>query len=149
MLSDDLAELYGVEPKILNKAVNRNIERFPIDFMFKLDGEEHKSLRFQIGTLETGRGKYSKYSPYAFTEQGVAMLSSVLRSKRAIQVNIEIMRAFTRLRNILATHKDLAQKIEALEKKFTTHDAQFQVVFDAIRELMKEPKKSKKRIGFT
>ncbi len=170
MLSQDLAGLYGVDPKILNKAVKRNIERFPTDFMFQLTPEEQKILRFQFGTLGLEHGKYSKYLPYAFTEQGVAMLSSVLRSKRAIQVNIEIMRAFTRLREILATHKDLARKIEALApvplwnqhnqtadpglwpwswwKKFTSHDVQFQVVFEAIRKLMEEPVKPKKRIGF-
>jgi hypothetical protein len=105
-------------------------------------------LRFQIGTLEKGRGKYSKYLPYAFTEQGVAMLSSVLRSKKAIRVNIEIMRAFARLREILATNKDFARRLEELERKLNAHDHQFQAVFDAIKELMKTPEKPKRRIGF-
>lgn len=107
----DLAELYGVETRVLNQAVNRNKDRFPSDFMFQLTDEESYSLRSQIVILETGRGRHRKYLPHAFTEQGVAMLSSVPRSKRAVQVNIEIMQAFVRLREILATHKDLAKKL--------------------------------------
>ena len=145
MLDSDLAELYGVETKVLNQAVQRNRNRFPSDFMFRLTEQEFSSLRSQIVTLETGRGRHRKYLPYAFTEQGVAMLSSVLRSKRAVQVNIEIMRAFVRLREILATHKDLARKLEALEKRY---DSQFRVVFDAIRQLMTPPEPKKRRIGF-
>jgi phage regulator Rha-like protein len=148
MLSQDLAELYGVEVKVLNQAVKRNIERFPGDFMFQLTSSEVTVLRSQIVTLEPGRGRYSKYLSYAFTEQGVAMLSSVLRSRKAIRVNIEIMRAFARLREILATNKDFARRLEELERKFNTHDHQFQSVFDAIRELMKVPEKPKRRIGF-
>ena len=113
MLDSDLAELYGVETFNLNKAVKRNIDRFPDDFMFQLSQEEAESLRFQIGMSKvSGRGG-RRYLPYAFTEQGVAMLSSVLNSKRAVQVNIAIMRAFVKLRELLATHKDLAQKLEA------------------------------------
>src|SRR3989344_2609438 len=146
MLDSELAELYGVATKVLIQAIKRNIERFPADFMFQLTVEEADLLRSQIVTLKTGRGRHRKYLPYAFTEQGVAMLSSVLRSKRAIHVNIEIMRAFVRLRQMLSTNADLARKLAVLEKKY---DAQFRVVFDAIRELMIPPEPKKKRpIGF-
>ena len=143
MLDRDLAELYGVTTGNLNKAVRRNLERFPQDFMFQLRQEEYESLRFQFGILE--RGRHSKYLPYAFTEQGVAMLSSVLRSKRAVHVNIEIMRAFVRLRQILTAHKDLERKLEDMEKKY---DEQFQVVFEAIRQLIEPPEQPRKKIGF-
>jgi hypothetical protein len=147
MLSPHLAELYGVAPKALIQAVKRNAERFPSDFMFQLTRQEVARLRSQIVTLKNlGRGEHIKYSPYAFTEQGVAMLSSVLRSKRAIQVNVEIMRAFVRLRQLLASHADLATKLEELEKKY---DAQFRIVFDAIRQLMSEPVTRRKQIGFS
>jgi hypothetical protein len=143
LLDADLAELYGVETKQLNRAVRRNRDRFPDDFMFPLTGEEAGNLRYQNGTSSWG-GR--RYLPQAFTEQGVAMLSSVLHSKRAVMVNIEIMRAFVRLRQILATHADLARKLAALEKKY---DAQFKSVFDAIRELMTPPEpKPRRRIGF-
>ncbi len=146
MLDADLANLYGVSTKRLNEQVRRNPGRFPIDFMFQLTKEEYAVLRSQFATLEKGRGRHRKYLPFAFTEQGVAMLSSVLNSERAILVNVEIMRTFVRLREILATHKDLARKLEALEKKY---DEQFAVVFDAIRELMKPPEPPpKRRIGF-
>ena len=146
MLDEALAALYEVEVKVLKQAVRRNSERFPADFMFQLTAEEAARLRSQIVTLETGRGKYSKYLPYAFTEQGVAMLSSVLRSKRAVRVNIEIVRAFVQLRQMLSSHADLARKLAVLEKKY---DAQFKVVFDAIRELTAPPEPSKRRrIGF-
>ncbi len=143
MLDAHLAEMYGVETKILKRAVRRNIDRFPEDFMFELTQEEYESLRSQFGTLK--RGEHVKYLPFAFTEQGVAMLSSALHSKQAIAVNIEIMRAFVRLREILSTHKDLARKLEELEKKF---DNQFRVVFDALRQLMTPPAKPKRPIGF-
>jgi len=143
ILSRDLAQLYGVTTGNLNKAVKRNIDHFPNDFMFQLTAEEYKSLRFHFGILE--KGQHSKYLPYAFTEQGVAMLSSVLRSKRAVQVNIEIMRTFVRLRQMLAVHKDLERKLTTLEQKY---DDQFKVVFDAIRALMTPPKKPRKKIGF-
>lgn len=147
MLSSHLAELYGVAPKILLQAVKRNAERFPSDFMFQLTRQEVTRLRSQIVTLKNlGRGQHIKYLPYAFTEQGVAMLSSVLRSKRAIQVNVEIMRSFVRLRQLLASHAGLAAKLEELEKKY---DAQFKIVFDAIRQLMSEPVRSRKEIGFS
>lgn len=143
LLDADLAELYGVETKLLNRAVKRNRDRFPDDFMFQLTGEEAGNLRYQNGTSSWG-GR--RYLPQAFTEQGVAMLSSVLHSKRAVMVNIEIMRAFVRLRRIIATHADLARKLAALEKKY---DAQFKSVFDAIRELMTPPEPPRKgRIGF-
>ena len=145
MLDDDLADLYDVQTKVFNQAVRRNRNRFPSDFMFQLTDREYHSLRSQIVTLNSGRGRHRKYLPYAFTEQGVAMLSSVLRSNRAVQVNIEIMRAFVRLREMLATHKDLAAKLEALEKKY---DSQFRVVFDAIRQLMIPPEPKKRKIGF-
>jgi hypothetical protein len=129
LLDDDLAMLYGVETKILNQAVKRNSQRFPANFMFQLTTREFENLRSQFVTSRWG-GR--RYSPNAFTEQGVAMLSSVLHSKRAIQVNIEIMRAFVRLRQMLASNTGLARKLAALEKKY---DAQFRVVFDAIRAL--------------
>jgi phage regulator Rha-like protein len=127
ILDADLAALYGVETKQLIRAVKRNLPRFPDDFMFQLNEEESENLRFHFGTSSQWGGR--RYSPYAFTEQGVAMLSCVLRSKRAVQVNIEIMRAFVRLRQILASNKELAKRLDELEKKY---DAQFKVVFDAI-----------------
>jgi len=143
LLSPDLAQLYEVEAKALNQAVTRNRDRFPDDFMFRLTPEEDKSLRSQIVTLK--RGGHSKYPPYAFTEQGVAMLSNVLRSKRAVQVNIEIMRAFVRLREMLASDMDLSERIEELELRY---DGKFQVVFDMIEKLIGQPTKSQKKIGF-
>ena len=144
MLDRDLALLYDVEVKQLKRQVRRNIERFPPDFMFELSREEERALRCHFGTLT--RGAHSKYLPYAFTEQGVAMLSSVLNSPRAVQVNIEIMRAFVRLRRILTAHKDLARRLDDLERGY---DAKFRVVFDAIRGLMAPPgPKPKKVIGF-
>ena len=145
MLDRDLAALYGVTTFNLNKAVKRNTDRFPEDFMFQLTAEEANTLRFQTG-MSKGKGRGGRrYLPYVFTEQGVAMLSSVLRSKRAVQVNVEIMRAFVRLRRMLASNEDLARKLAALEKKY---DSQFRVVFDAIRELMAPPTPKKRKIGF-
>lgn len=148
MLDRDLADLYGVETRTLVQAVKRNIERFPDDFMFQLDWDEVEQLsRSQIVILK--RGQNIKFRPYSFTEQGVAMLSSVLRSPRAIEVNIAIMRAFVRLREILATHKNFAAKLAELEKKLGEHDHKFQVVFEAIHQLMVPPPATKKRrIGF-
>ena len=158
LLSIHLAELYQVEPRMLIQAVKRNIERFPKDFMFQLTWNEvsrlksqfvistaisRKISRSQFVTLK--RGPNIKYPPYAFTEQGVAMLSSVLRSKRAVAVNIEIMRAFVRLRQMLASNANLERRLNELEKKY---DAQFRVVFDAIRQLMAAPEKPPKKIGF-
>ena len=166
LLDSDLAELYGVETKALNQAVKRNLERFPEDFMFQVSKaeaalisrsqnvtleseisgkptEKARNPRSQIVTLESGQNL--KYRPYAFTEQGVAMLSSVLRSDRAIQVNLAIMRTFVQLRQMLATHSDLACKLAAMERKY---DSRFKIVFDALREMMAEKKKPKREIGF-
>jgi hypothetical protein len=143
MLSTDLAELYEVEPRALVQAVKRNIQRFPQDFMFQLTRQEHANLKSQIVTSSWGGAR--RATPYAFTEQGVAMLSSVLRSERAAQVNIAIMRAFVKLREMLASHRDLAGRLDEMERKY---DAQFKVVFDAIRELMKAPEKPRRGIGF-
>jgi hypothetical protein len=152
MLDSHLAELYGVPAKVLNQAVKRNIERFPGDFMFQLTHKETQDLRshFGISNLRSQTVTSSwggrRYRPYAFTEQGVAMLSSVLRSQRAVQVNIAIMRAFVQLRGMLSSHKDLARKLDALEKKY---DVQFKLVFDAIRKLMEpSPVPLRRRIGF-
>ena len=136
---------YGVDVKVLNQAVRRNVSRFPADFMFQLTVEEANSLRSQFVTLNVGRGTHRKYAPYAFTEQGVAMLSSVLRSPRAIAVNIEIMRAFVQLRRLLDSNAGLARKLEELERKY---DRQFRAVFDAIRALMSPPTTPRRAIGF-
>jgi hypothetical protein len=145
MPDSDLATLYAVETKVLNQAIGRKIERFPEDFMFQLTEAEAAFQWSQTVTLKTGRGQHRKYLPHAFTEQGVAMLSSVLRSPRAVRVNIEIMRAFVRLREMIATNKDLARRLDGLEKRY---DAQFKGVFDAIRQLMAPPEKSRRSIGF-
>ena len=145
MLDSDLAALYRVTTSHLNRAVQRNRDRFPEDFMFQPNREEMDALRFHIGmSKRKGRGG-RRYIPYAFTEQGVAMLSSVLRSKRAVQVNIAIMRTFVRLREMLTSNEALRRKIEELEKRY---DARFQIVFSAIKEMLDAPKKSKGRIGF-
>ena len=144
MLDADIAELYGVETKMLVRAVKRNIDRFPSDFMIQLNRKEFENLRFQFGTSSRWGGR--RYLPYAFTEQGVAMLSSVLNSERAVKVNIEIMRAFVRLRQMLASNAELARKLNALEKKY---DQQFKGVFDAIKQLMTpQDTKKKSKIGF-
>lgn len=144
LLDNDLADLYGVSTKRLNQQVRRNSSRFPGDFMFQLTAEEADALRSQIATSKKGRGG-RRYQPYAFTEQGVAMLSSVLNSDTAVAVNIAIMRAFVQLREILSTHKDLARKLDALEKKY---DENFRVVFEAIRQLMLPPPEPKKKGKF-
>jgi 3-dehydroquinate dehydratase len=143
MLDRDLAEIYGVSTKVLNQAVKRNIERFPEDFMLKLTKTEKNKLVTICDRFKNL--KHSAVNPYAFTEQGVAMLSSVLNSQRAIMVNIVIMRTFVKLRKILASHKDLLKKIEDIEKKY---DSQFKVVFEAIRQLVREEEKPKINIGF-
>jgi hypothetical protein len=146
MLDSDLANLYDVETKALNRAVKRNAERFPNDFCFQLSSDEYNTLRCHFGTLEeAGPGKHRKYLPYLFTEQGVAMLSSVLKSKKAALVNVQIIRTFVRLREMLVSNKELSRKLATLEKK---HDQQFKVVFDAIRQLMEPPKTKKRQIGF-
>ncbi len=142
MLDHDLAFLYGVETKQFKRAVKRNITRFPEDFMFELTNEEYQNLRCQFGTSSWG-GR--RYLPCVFTEQGVAMLSSVLNSERAIQVNIQIIRAFTKLRELMMTHKDLQRKIEEMEKKY---DRKFQIVFEAIKRLLEPPEKKREPIGF-
>ncbi len=144
MLDADLAELYEVTTKALNQAVTRNEQRFPSDFMFRLAKEEKQELVTNCDRLD--RLKHSSALPRVFTEQGVAMLSSILKSKRAIKVNIQIMRAFTQLRQMLSTHKDLKKKIETMEKKY---DQQFQVVFEAIKQLLEADAKPRKKIGFT
>ena len=146
MSDSDLAELYGVKTFVLNQAVRRNIERFPDDFMFQLTREEYKSLRSQFVILESGRGQHKKYLPRVFTEQGVAMLSSVLRSRRAIQVNIQIIRTFTRLRELMASHEELRRKIEELEKK---SDQRFKTIFELIKNLLDEKVKPRAKIGFS
>lgn len=148
MLDSDLAELYGVETRVLVQAVKRNLERFPADFMFQLESQDVVALRSQIVTSNSGRGG-RRTAPYAFTEQGVAMLSSVLNSPRAIAVNIEIMRAFVRMREVLASNKELAAKLQELERKLTTHDRAIAGILDAIRQLMAPPEqKSKRPMGF-
>jgi hypothetical protein len=157
LLDSDLAIMYGIETRILKQAVRRNIDRFPDDFMFQLEKGEWHSLRSQIviinkeGEPDTShRGKHPKYLPYVFTEQGVAMLSSVLKSKRAVHANIAIMRAFVKLREIISANRELAARFDELERKFERHDEEIAAIFEAIRELMAAPEeKSKKRIGFT
>jgi ORF6N domain len=143
MLSTHLAQLYHVEARTLVQAVNRNRRRFPSDFMFQLTTAEWENLKSQFVISSWGGSRRS--TPYAFTEQGIAMLSSVLKNSRAVQVNIEIMRAFVRLRQMLASNAELARKLDALERKY---DAQFKVVFDAIRQLMEPPERKKRKIGF-
>jgi len=145
MLDSDLAALYGVTIKRLNEQVRRNLKRFPQDFMYQLSAEEYESLRSHFATLKVGRGTHRKYLPYVFTEQGIAMLSSVLNSDRAIEVNIQIMRTFVKLREMMSSHKDLARKLSELEKKY---DGQFQIVFEAIRQLIEVEESPKRKIGF-
>jgi hypothetical protein len=147
LLDTHLADLYGVETRVLIQAVKRNEDRFPIDFMFQLTRIEFDSLRSQI-VISKGKGG-RRYLPYVFTEQGVAMLSSVLRSKQAVRVNIELMRAFVRLRYLLSTQSELAQKLAELEQRTEGHDEQIQVIFEAIRQLMAPTDKKAKKIGFT
>jgi hypothetical protein len=160
LLDSDLAELYGVPTKVLNQAVQRNLDRFPADFMFQLTEDESAILRSQIVTSKNAepplrsqivtlkRGQHRKYRPYAFTEQGVAMLSSVLHSPRAVEVNIAIMRTFVQLRRLMDSNALLAEKIESLEAKYADHDQQFQIVFDAIRQLIAADDSPKREIGF-
>jgi hypothetical protein len=147
ILDATLAELYGVETKALVRAVRRNLRRFPADFMFTLSASEWANLRYQFGTSSDHGGR--RYRPYAFTEQGVAMLSSVLNSRRAMGINIVIMRAFVHLRELLSTHHELAGKLAELEKKFEGHDAAIANLFEAIRQLLANPKPSHDRkIGY-
>ena len=144
MLDRDLASLYGVETGALNRAVKRNPKRFPPDFMFQLTTDESEFLRCQIGISKRGRGG-RRFLPYVFTEQGVAMLSSVLNSERAVLVNVEIMRAFVKLREMLASNAELSRRLDELESKY---NKQFRVVFDAIRQLMAMPVRDRKEVGF-
>jgi hypothetical protein len=146
MLDSDLAALYGVETKQLNRAVRRNLERFPSDFMFQLTPSEARALRFQLGTSSEGAHGGRRYLPHVFTQEGVAMLSSVLRSPRAVEVNIAIMRAFVRLREILATNRQLAAKVEEMERRYDTH---FKAIFEVIQALMAQPEESARgEMGF-
>jgi hypothetical protein len=148
LLDSDLAALYGVQTKQLNRAVKRNLDRFPEDFMFQLTAQEAEALRCQSGTSNAGRGG-RRYRPYVFTQEGVAMLSSVLSSPRAVQVNIAIMRAFIRLRQMVLSVDELSRKVAALERGYQQHGQQFDVVFKAIRQLMASPPEPpRKKIGF-
>jgi hypothetical protein len=145
MIDRDLAELYGVETKQLKRQVRRNITRFPDDFMFELTNAEQENLRSQFGTSNWGG---TRYVPMAFTEQGVTMLSCILNSERAIEVNIRVIRIFTRLREMLLTHKDILLKLEQLENKITGHDEDIKLIFSALKKLINPPQEPKKRIGF-
>ncbi len=147
MIDKDLAVLYKVTVFNLNKAVKRNLGRFPTDFMFQLNQEEYNSLLFQIGISKKGRGG-RRFLPYAFTEQGVAMLSSVLRSERAIRVNILIMRAFVKIRQAIVSNRELAEKLTELERRSARHDNEIRAIFEAIKKLITPPDKPKERIGF-
>jgi len=153
LLDTELAALYDVSVKRFNEQVRRNRQRFPADFMFQLTAEESRALRSQIATLKSSRGRHRKYLPYAFTEQGVAMLSSVLRSGRAIAVNIQIMRAFVRMRELLISNRELAEKLDQLEarleKKLASHDEAIAAILSAIRELMNPTPPKRRGIGFT
>ncbi|MCC6541387.1 MAG: ORF6N domain-containing protein [Flavobacteriales bacterium] len=146
LLDRDLAELYGVETKQLKRQVRRNLGRFPEDFMFELTDEENEALRSQIGTLK--QGEHSKYLPMAFTEQGVAMLSSVLNSEQAILVNIHIIRVFTRMREMLLAHHEVLQKLEELEGRLSTHDEEIQAIFDHLTALVSPAERQGRPIGF-
>ncbi|HKR04719.1 MAG TPA: ORF6N domain-containing protein [Bacteroidia bacterium] len=153
MLDSDLAKMYGVKVKVLNQSVKRNMNRFPEDFMFQLLKAEHESLRSQFVTLK--RGQHSKFPPYAFTEQGVAMLSSILKSETAVQVNIQIIRVFTRMRELLSSHKDVLLKLEQIEKKLLKHDhlhkkneQELQAVFEALKQLLNPAPEKRNRVGY-
>lgn len=146
MLGNHLAKLYGVETKALVQTVKRNIKRFPEDFMFALTDEEFRNLKSQIVT--SSWGGIRRANPYAFTEQGVAMLSSVLRSKKAIEVNIAIMRVFVKMRDMAALNKEVLYKLNQLEAKIENHDVAIKSIFEAIRQIMAPPQKSKRKIGF-
>ncbi len=148
LLDEDLAVLYGVTTKRLNEQVKRNVERFPADFMFQLTTTETAFLRSQVATLKGGRGQHRKYPPHVFTEHGAIMAASVLNAPRAIEMSILVVRAFVKLRTMLATHRQLAARLAELERKLSTHDEQIVALFDAIRELMELPLEPKRRIGF-
>ncbi|MCB0429179.1 MAG: ORF6N domain-containing protein [Flavobacteriales bacterium] len=146
MLDRDLAELYGVETKVLKRQVRRNIIRFPEDFMFQLTSEEYQTLRCQFGTLK--QGTHSKYPPYAFTEQGISQLSTVLHSERAIHTNIHIIRLFTRMRKMMLTHADLLVKMEQLEKRMTDQDGKVKLLFDYLRQFIREKETPVEKVGY-
>ena len=146
MIDRDLAEMYGVEVRVLNQAVKRNASRFPTDFMFQISKEENDSLRSQFVILK--RGRHSKYLPYAFTEQGVAMLSSVLNSETAIQVNIQIIRLFTKMKELILDNKDLWMKIEKIEQNLVKHDDEIKAIFDYLKKLLIQENKPRNPIGF-
>ncbi len=150
MVDNDLADLYGVETKVLNQAVKRNSDRFPADFMFELTKQEYEFLRSQFVTLENGKGRHRKYLPLVFTEHGVLMLSSILNSKQAITVNIQIMRIFTRIRQMLMDNTELRLEIEKIKKKVDNHDKNMELVFQYLDELLekKEKTKDRKQIGY-
>lgn len=149
LLDADLAALYGVTPKRLNEQVRRNLDRFPEDFMFQLAPNEYEALRSQFATLKTGRGQHRKYLPYVFTEHGAIMAASVLNTPRAVEMSIYVVRTFVKLREMLASNKDLARKLNELERKLGAHDQAIASILSAIRELMVPPEPTKKRrIGF-
>jgi len=148
MLDSDLAELYGVENRALNQAVKRNVERFPEDFMFQLTSEEYESLRSQFVTLKTGRGQHRKYLPYAFTEHGALMLGNVLKSEQAVEMSLMVVRAFVRMRELVAGNKEVAQKLNQLERKVGAHDKAIAEIISAIRQLMAPEEQKKRPIGF-
>ena len=148
LLAADLAELYGVETKRLNEQVRRNAERFPEDFMYQLTAAEYDALRSQFATLKPGRGQHRKYLPYAFTEHGALMAANVLNSPRAVEASVYVVRAFIRLREVLLSNKELASKLEALEKKLSTHDQAITGLINAIRQLTAPPTSKRRGIGF-
>ena len=148
MIDRDLAELYGVETKVLKQAVRRNTDRFPDDFMFEMSKKEFENWRSQFVTSNNGSKMGLRYAPFCFTEQGVTMLSCILNSARAITINIQIIRIFTKLREMIITHKDILLKLEQLENKVTGHDENIQMIFEAIKQLLNPPKELRRRIGF-
>lgn len=147
MIDRDLSELYGVETKRLKEAVRRNMQRFPVDFMFKMKQSEFEVLRTQFASSNENRGGI-RYMPMVFTEQGVTMLSCILNSKRAIAVNIQVIRIFTRMREMLLTHKDILLQLEKIEQKFSAHDKQIEVIFDYLKQLIQQPQPIRPKIGF-
>lgn len=149
MLDSDLAELFGVQTKVFNQAVTRNLARFPADFMFQLTDHEHESLRSQFVTLKNGRGRHRKYLPYVFTEHGAIMAATILNSPQAVEMSVFIVRAFVQLREMLSTHKELAAKLQELERKVSGHDQAVVGLMNGIRELMKHPIGESRPIGFT
>ena len=148
MLDADLAAIYGVTTKRLNEQVKRNSDRFPQDFMFQLSDKEYKLLRSQIATLKQGRGRHRKYLPYVFSEHGAIMLANVLNSPAAVEASIQVVRAFVKLREVLLNHKQLASKLNQLERKIGEHDKGIHTIFEALRQLMTPPVKNKHKIGF-